>query len=196
VAEPAAQGNSWFLARPVVAPRLSIRDRCAHPDADRLLRGRDPQARPRLCGLWWKTVTVGPWHSGPAWFIGALLVFDVLAAIVYRAAPILVEAIGELSLGGLRRPRSSFRTLLIGSIIAFVPAELYFGAARWLAIGPLAIQASRILLYLLYSSWASGSVRPGTNTACSPRRANWRSAGRLGSQPRSPASAASSRYYM
>jgi Acyltransferase family len=51
-----------------------------------------------FAAYWWKTVTVGPWHSGPAWFIGALLVFDVLAAIVYRAAPILVEAIGELSL--------------------------------------------------------------------------------------------------
>jgi fucose 4-O-acetylase-like acetyltransferase len=79
---------------------------------------------PGFAAYWWKTVTVGPWHSGPAWFIAVLLVFDVLAAIVYRAAPILVEAIGELSLAGLRRPQSSFLALLIGSIIAFVPAEL------------------------------------------------------------------------
>lgn len=103
-----------------------------------------------FAAYWWKTVTVGPWHSGPAWFIAALLVFDGLATIVYRTAPILVEAIGELSLAGLRRPQAAFGALLIGSILAFVPAELYFGAARWLTIGPLSIQASRILLYLLY----------------------------------------------
>ncbi len=110
---------------------------------------------------WWKTVTVGPWHSGPAWFIAVLLMFDGLAAVVYRAAPVLVEAIGEMSLAGLKRPQSSFRALLIGSIIAFVPAELYFGAARWLAIGPFSIQASRILLYLLYffAGVGIGSVR-------------------------------------
>ena len=34
--------------------------------------------------------------------------------------------------------------------MVYVPAVLYFGASRWFAFGPLAIQASRILLYLLY----------------------------------------------
>jgi fucose 4-O-acetylase-like acetyltransferase len=133
----------WRLGLPFAVAALTLMPIAYYADE---IRRHDLS----FAAYWWKTVTVGPWHSGPAWFIGVLLIFDVLAAIVYRAAPILVEAIGELSLAGLRRPQSAFRALLIGSIIAFVPAELYFGAARWLTIGPLSIQASRILLYLLY----------------------------------------------
>jgi len=114
-----------------------------------------------FAAYWWKTVTVGPWPSGPAWFIWVLLAFDVLAALVYRAAPGCVEAIGRLSLASLRRPAFSFWALLIGSIIVYVPADFYFHPARWLTLGPLAIQASRILLYLLYffAGVGIGSVR-------------------------------------
>jgi surface polysaccharide O-acyltransferase-like enzyme len=100
--------------------------------------------------FWWKTVTVGPWPSGPAWFVWVLLALDVLAAVVYRAAPGCVEAIGRLSLASFARPGLFFLALLIGSIVVYVPAVLYFDASRWFAAGPVAIQASRILLYLLY----------------------------------------------
>ena len=100
--------------------------------------------------FWWRTVTVGPWPSGPAWFVWVLLALDVLAAVVYRAAPACVEAIGRLSLASFARPGLFFWALLIGSIIVYVPAVLHFGASRWFAAGPVAIQASRILLYLLY----------------------------------------------
>ena len=100
--------------------------------------------------FWWKTITVGPWMIGPAWFVWVLLALDVIAALVYRAAPDLVEAIGRLSLKSYQRPGLFFAALLIASVIAYVPAVLYFGASRWFAGGPVAIQASRILLYLLY----------------------------------------------
>jgi Acyltransferase family len=100
--------------------------------------------------FWWKTVTVGPWMIGPAWFVWVLLALDVIAALVFLAAPGLVEAIGRLSLAGYARPGLFFWTLLIISIIAYVPAVLYFGASRWFSIGPVAVQASRILLYLVY----------------------------------------------
>jgi hypothetical protein len=100
--------------------------------------------------FWWQTITVGPWPSGPVWFVWVLLALDVLAAIVYRAAPGLVEAIGRLSLASFAKPGLFFWALLIASIIVYVPAVLYFGASRWFAIGPVAVQASRILLYLVY----------------------------------------------
>src|SRR5438309_961169 len=29
--------------------------------------------------FWWKTITVGPWASGPIWFIWVLLAFDLFA---------------------------------------------------------------------------------------------------------------------
>jgi hypothetical protein len=103
-----------------------------------------------FAAFWWNTVTVGPWPSGPAWFVWVLLALDVLAAVVYRAAPGIVAAIGRLSLASHARPGLFFRALLIGSILVYLPAVLYFGASRWFAIGPVAIQASRMLLYMLY----------------------------------------------
>jgi len=99
---------------------------------------------------WWKTVTAGPWESGPIWFLAVLLVFDMLAAVVYRAAPGLVEAIGRLSTASLNRPTYAFWALLAASVLVYVPLDLYFGIGRWFTFGPLAIQASRILLYVLY----------------------------------------------
>jgi Acyltransferase family len=103
-----------------------------------------------FAAFWWRTVTAGPWNSGPAWFLWVLLAFDVLAAIVYFALSGWVETIGKLSLESFGRPALFFWALLIVSIILYVPVVLYFGASRWFAFGPFAIQSSRILLYLLY----------------------------------------------
>ncbi|HLZ04945.1 MAG TPA: acyltransferase [Bradyrhizobium sp.] len=100
--------------------------------------------------FWWRTVTVGPWNSGPAWFVWVLLALDALAAVVYYALSGWVEAIGKLSLESFGRPALFFWALLIGSIVVYVPSVFYFGASRWFALGPVAIQASRILLYLLF----------------------------------------------
>jgi len=99
---------------------------------------------------WWKTVTVGPWESGPIWFLGVLLTFDMLAAATYRVAPGLVEAIGRLSAASPKHPAYAFWTLLAASVVVYVPVSLHYGIERWFTLGPLAIQASRVLLYLLY----------------------------------------------
>jgi len=107
-------------------------------------------AGPGFGAYWWKTVTVGPWESGPIWFLGVLLAFDMLAAAVYRVAPGLAEPIGRLSAACLNHPFYAFWTLLAASFVVYVPLDLYFGIARWFTLGPLAIQASRVLLYLLY----------------------------------------------
>lgn len=103
-----------------------------------------------FAGFWWKTVTVGPWPSGPAWFVWVLLALDVVAVAVYYALPRAVETIGRLSLQSFARPALFFGALLIASIVVYVPSVQYFGASRWFTLGPIAIQASRILLYLLY----------------------------------------------
>jgi hypothetical protein len=103
-----------------------------------------------FAAFWWNTVTVGPWMIGPAWFVWVLLALDVIAAIVYYTLSGWVEAIGKLSLESFGRPALFFWALLIASVIVYVPVVLYFGASRWFAVGPVAVQASRILLYLLY----------------------------------------------
>jgi hypothetical protein len=103
-----------------------------------------------FAAFWWRTVTEGPWNSGPAWFVWVLLALDVIAALVYFALSGWVETIGKLSLESFGRPALFFWALLIASIIVYVPSVLYFNASRWFSIGPVAIQASRVLLYLLY----------------------------------------------
>ena len=103
-----------------------------------------------FAAFWWRTVTEGPWNSGPAWFVWALLALDVIAALVYYALSGWVETIGKLSLESFGRPALFFWALLLVSIVVYVPSVLYFTASRWFVLGPFAIQASRILLYLVY----------------------------------------------
>jgi surface polysaccharide O-acyltransferase-like enzyme len=100
--------------------------------------------------FWWKTVTVGPWESGPIWFLGVLLAFDMLAAVIYRVAPASVEAIGRVSTAKLEHPAYAFWMFLAASVLVYMPLDHHFGIARWFTLGPLAVQDDRILLYLLY----------------------------------------------
>jgi peptidoglycan/LPS O-acetylase OafA/YrhL len=134
----------WRLGLPFIVCALFLMP-LAYYAVDLRLSGENS-----FMAFWWKTVTVGPWPSGPAWFVWVLLALDVIAAVVFRVAPGCVDAIGRLSLASFTRPGLFFWALLIGSIIVYVPAVLYLGASRWFALGPVAIQASRILLYLLY----------------------------------------------
>jgi surface polysaccharide O-acyltransferase-like enzyme len=106
--------------------------------------------------FWWKTITVGPWESGPIWFLGVLFIFDMCAATVFSIAPGLVEALGRISTARLENPFYAFWLFLAASVILYAPFELYLGIGRWLTLGPLAVQADRILLYLLYFFTGAG----------------------------------------
>jgi surface polysaccharide O-acyltransferase-like enzyme len=103
-----------------------------------------------LFAFWWKTITVGPWESGPIWFLGVLFVFDMCAAAIFSVAPGSVEALGRLSTAKLAHPAYAFWMFIAASVILYAPLEFYLGIGRWFTLGPLAIQADRILLYLLY----------------------------------------------
>jgi surface polysaccharide O-acyltransferase-like enzyme len=103
-----------------------------------------------FAAYWWKTITVGPWESGPIWFLGVLLAFDMLAAVIYRVAPGSVEAIGRVSTAKLEHPAYAFWMFLAASVVVYVPLDHHFGIARWFTLGPIAVQDDRILLYLLY----------------------------------------------
>ena len=37
--------------------------------------------------FWWHTLTIGPWPSGPAWFLWVLLALDAIAALIWSVAP-------------------------------------------------------------------------------------------------------------
>src|SRR5258707_2834018 len=102
--------------------------------------------------FWWRTLTVGPWPSGPAWFLWGLLALDVIAAAVWSMAPRLIPALGQLIFSVRDRPMLAFGVFLMVSITAYLPMHLAFGDTSWLEPGrfPLPIQTSRILLYPAY----------------------------------------------
>src|SRR5712672_4735064 len=102
--------------------------------------------------FWWRTLTVGPWPSGPAWFLWVLLALDVIAAAVWSLAPRVIPALGQLIFSGRDRPMLAFGVFLMVSITAYLPMHLAFGDTSWLEPGrfPLPIQTSRILLYSAY----------------------------------------------
>ena len=45
--------------------------------------------------FWGRIFTVGPWPSGPAWFLWVLLAFDAMAAAVWTIAPGAIRAFGR-----------------------------------------------------------------------------------------------------
>ena len=100
--------------------------------------------------FWWKMVTAGPWPSGPIWFVWVLLAFDLTASLLYRLSPKLVDPINRLSQQSFDQPAKFFLFLLAVTVVAYVPALLWFGPNRWFEFGPFSVQASRVLLYASY----------------------------------------------
>ncbi len=100
----------------------------------------------------WRVFTVGPWPSGPAWFIWVLLAFDAIAALVWSVAPHAFEALGKPVYALRYRPGLAFVAFLTFSIVVYLPMRLYIGDAAWFEPRgyPLPIQTSRIFLYLGY----------------------------------------------
>jgi Acyltransferase family len=101
--------------------------------------------------FWWKTVTVGPWPSGPLWFLWVLLTFDLTASLLYRLSSTLLDPINRLSLRGFERPATFWLFFAVATAIVYVPLVVYYGQNDWFDFfGPFAVQASRVLLYAAY----------------------------------------------
>jgi hypothetical protein len=100
--------------------------------------------------FWWKTVTVGPWPSGPIWFVWVLLAFDLTASLLYWLSPKLVNPVNRLSLRGYERPADFYLFLLGVTAVVYIPARLYYGPSHWFEFGPFSVQANRVLLYAAY----------------------------------------------
>jgi Acyltransferase family len=123
-----------FTIIPIAYYAISLRQ---HPDIG-------------FAAFWWKTITVGPWPSGPVWFIWVLLAFDLSAAVLYRISTKLLDPINRLSLRAFDRPADFYLFLVVVTAIIYIPGRVYFGPARWFSFGPFDVQASRVLLYAAY----------------------------------------------
>jgi hypothetical protein len=105
---------------------------------------------PRFAKFWWQMVTMGPWPSGPLWFLWVLLSFDLTASLLYRISPNLLDPINRLSLRGFDKPVHFFLVMVAVTMVLYVPSRLYFGVNHWFEFGPFSVQASRVLLYAAY----------------------------------------------
>lgn len=106
--------------------------------------------------FWWKTVTAGPWPSGPIWFVWVLFAYDLLATVLHRLSPNLIAPINHLSRQCFDHPARFFLLLFVVTAIVYVPALIYYSPNRWFEFGPFSVQASRILLYAAYFFIAAG----------------------------------------
>jgi surface polysaccharide O-acyltransferase-like enzyme len=106
--------------------------------------------------FWWKTITVGPWPSGPIWFVWVLLAFDLSASLLYRLSPGLVDPINRMSLRGNDRPVDFYLFMLTVTALVYIPARVYYGPGHWFEFGPFSVQASRVLFYAAYFFLGAG----------------------------------------
>ena len=123
-----------FTVIPIAYYAISLRQ---HPDIG-------------FATFWWNTITVGPWPSGPVWFVWVLLVFDLTASLLYRISPKLLDPINRLSLRAFDRPADFYLFLVVVTAIVYIPGRVYFGPGRWFSFGPFDVQAGRVLLYAAY----------------------------------------------
>ncbi|SFU85450.1 Acyltransferase family protein [Methylobacterium sp. 174MFSha1.1] len=127
--------------------------------------------RAGFAAFWVRTVTTGPWPSGPPWFIGVLLAFDAAAALLFVLRT-------RDRAGRAFAPGRDFLLLVGLSGLAYLPLLLAVGPALWIGIGPLAIQASRIGLYAVYFAAGVALGRGGRPALLDVGRAlaaRWRS---------------------
>jgi hypothetical protein len=110
----------------------------------------------RFAAFWWKTVTVGPWPSGPLWFVWVLLAFDLTASLLYRLSPTLIDPINRLSQQSFEQPAKFFLFLFAVTAVLYIPPLIYYTPNHWFGLGPFSVQASRVLLYATYFFFGAG----------------------------------------
>jgi hypothetical protein len=120
---------------------------------------------------YWRHWTALPfWPGGPLWFLWQLLLFDILAVVLYLTAPRLIEMLGRFSASAGAAPRRYFVALLAASAVAYLPLAFAFGVSNWAEFGPFDWQPDRPLLYLVYffagvgigvEGYDRGLLRPG-----------------------------------
>ena len=97
-----------------------------------------------FAGFWTETIFSGPWPSGPAWFLGVLLAFDLIVVLIH---PLFHGRDVNWADRLMTRPLACFGLLVVISALAYLPLLVLFGPAHWFSFGPFAVQASRIGLY-------------------------------------------------
>jgi surface polysaccharide O-acyltransferase-like enzyme len=142
--------SSWRLGVPFLISIFAVMPIAYYPS---FLRYHPPGTTDfNFFHFWYHMVRIGPWPSGPAWFLWVLLALGAIAALLWAAAPRAIEALGQLIHASRGRPMTAFAAFLTFTVVIYLPMRLIFGDSAWLVPGhyPLPIQTSRILLYAGY----------------------------------------------
>jgi hypothetical protein len=105
---------------------------------------------PSLNAYWQHWLSLPFWPSGPQWFLGQLLAFNVLAAAMHRFVPGWSERLVRLVAFAGGNPIRFFVVLVTLSALAYVPLALAYSPFEWVNIGAISFQLSRPLHYLVY----------------------------------------------
>jgi hypothetical protein len=120
-------------------------------DADRLLPFvQDDRSGLSFIAFWRQCISLADWPVGPAWFIWLLFAFDCIGAGLYKVAPGFGTISERLVSRAFSRPLMFFIPLVAVSALGYLVMLGAFGPARWFALGPFSVQASRLLLYFTY----------------------------------------------
>jgi surface polysaccharide O-acyltransferase-like enzyme len=141
--------RAWRLGVPFLVSIFVVMPIAYYPT---FVRYHPPGTDFNFLHFWWRTLTVGPWPSGSAWFLWVLLALNAVAALLCAAAPQVIEVLGQRIYALRDRPMTAFAAFLVFTIVIYLPMRLLFGDSSWLVPGhyPLPIQTSRILLYAGY----------------------------------------------
>lgn len=105
---------------------------------------------PSLAGYWQHLIELPFWPTGPLWFIGQLLLLNIIAVAVNLIAPDALKALGRWSATAGSHPTRYGAVLLGVSAVAYVPLAIAFTPWAWADTGLFAVQYCRPLLYAVY----------------------------------------------
>src|SRR5665213_2719341 len=143
-AAPYLGGRAWRLGIPFLISIFVLMPIAYYPT---FLRYHLPGTTDfNFLHFWWHTLTIGPWPSGPAWFLWVLLALDGVAAAIWALASRAIAALGWIIFAARNRPVLAFVVFLVFSTVVYLPMRLVFGDDSWLEpYGyTLPIQTSRI----------------------------------------------------
>ena len=143
--------------------------------------------------FWWRVFTVGPWPSGPAWFIWVLLASIRRGALVGGQRRARSKGLGGRSIGCATGRALPLFAFLVFSVIVYVPMRLWVGDAAWFEPDGFPCRSRPAASFSIRAiSWpVSASVRWIFAWVSSRRMVNSRRAGRHGSRSRSSSMARS-----
>jgi hypothetical protein len=114
-----------FTIIPIAYYAISLRQ---HPD--------------RLFGILVEDDHVGPWPSGPIWFLWVLARFDLVGEPAVSAVTRLLDPINRLSLHGYAAAGEFFAVSACRHRRVLCSGGLYFGPSHWFEFGPFSVQAA------------------------------------------------------